>query len=88
MVAVSDIDTETRTNLADQYALTAAYEDYRELVASEDIDAVMIAAPTQCHAEVGFAALNALAESAGGKSNLGMVFHPTRSGCWTGFRCI
>ncbi len=58
LVAVSDIDAETRRKLVEEYGVKA-YEDYRELVASETLDAVMVAAPTQFHAEIGAAALNA-----------------------------
>ncbi len=59
LVAISDVDAETRAKLVEQYDLEAAYEDYRELVSSENLDAVMIATPTQYHAEVGVAALMA-----------------------------
>ena len=59
LVAISDVDAETRTKLVEQYDLEKAYEDYRELISSENLDAVMIATPTQYHAEVGVAALMA-----------------------------
>ncbi len=58
LVAVSDVDAKTRSKLVEEYGVKA-YEDYRELVASETLDAVMVAAPTQFHAEIGAAALNA-----------------------------
>ena len=58
LVAVSDVDAETRSRIAEEYGVKA-HEDYRELVASETLDAAVVAAPTQFHAEVGVAALNA-----------------------------
>ena len=57
--ALADVDDKTLNRLARQYGVESAYTDYRELVGSDAIDAVMVAAPTQFHAEVGVAALNA-----------------------------
>ena len=59
LVAVSDLDAETREKVAEKYSLKKVYEDYQELVASKTLDAVMIATPTQFHAEVAVAALRA-----------------------------
>jgi predicted dehydrogenase len=59
LVAVSDVDAETRKKVAERYGVSQVYEDYRKLVASEVVDAVMVATPTQFHAEVGIAALRA-----------------------------
>jgi len=59
LVAVADVEAETRKQLVEQYGLKEAYEDYRDLVASSTVDAVMVAAPTEFHAEVGVAALRA-----------------------------
>lgn len=59
LVAVSDVNAETRSKLAEQYGLKETYEDFRDLVASDSVDAVMVAAPTEFHAEAGLAALNA-----------------------------
>jgi predicted dehydrogenase len=59
LVAISDIDADTREKLAARYGLSHVYEDYRNLVMSDIVDAVMVATPTQFHAEVGIAALKA-----------------------------
>ncbi len=59
LVAVSDTDAGTRDKLAGQYGLKGVYEDYRDLISDDAVGAVMIAAPTQFHAEVGVAALQA-----------------------------
>jgi myo-inositol 2-dehydrogenase / D-chiro-inositol 1-dehydrogenase len=59
LVAIADVSEETRNALIEQYGLDSAFSDYRELVTSDSVDAVMIAAPTQLHAEVGVAALEA-----------------------------
>jgi predicted dehydrogenase len=59
LVAVCDVDDETRERLVEQYGLQASFQDYQELVAHDAVDAVMVAAPTQFHAQVGVAALEA-----------------------------
>jgi predicted dehydrogenase len=59
LAAICEVDSATRQRLAGQYALKAAFESYRELVGYESLDAVMVAAPTQHHAEIGIAALEA-----------------------------
>ena len=59
LVAVSDLDAETREKVAEKYSLKEIYEDYQELVVSKTLDAVMIATPTQFHAKVAVAALRA-----------------------------
>jgi predicted dehydrogenase len=71
-LAVCDVDT-TRRNTAlsrveqmygerkasGQYKGCAAYEDFRDLVARDDIDAVLIATPDHWHALISIAALKA-----------------------------
>ena len=59
LVSVFDVHPETRKKVAERYNLDDAYEDYRQLVASEQIDAVVVTTPTQFHAEVAIAALSA-----------------------------
>ena len=59
LVAVCDVDGETRKRLVQQYGLRASFEHYQDLVALDELDALMVAAPTQFHAEVGVAALEA-----------------------------
>ena len=71
VLAVSDVDS-TRRNLAKKKVETAytkdktapaetcaAYNDFRELLARKDIDAVVIATPDHWHALIAIAALNA-----------------------------
>ena len=71
VLAVCDVDT-TRRELAKKaveeaygnaqggrYQGCAAYNDFRELIARKDIDAVMIATPDHWHAIIALAALNA-----------------------------
>ena len=71
VLAVSDVDS-TRQNLAKKKVETAyakdqpapaetcaAYNDFRELLARKDIDAVVIATPDHWHALIAIAALNA-----------------------------
>ncbi len=72
VLAVSDVDT-TRRNLAKTaverayakntksgaYSGCADYDDFRELLARKDIDAVVIATPDHWHALIAIAALNA-----------------------------
>ena len=71
-VAVCDVDTTRRENhkklVEDHYAKAAnadgykgctAYNDFRELLARKDIDAVVIATPDHWHAIIGIAAANA-----------------------------
>ena len=59
LVGVFDVHPETRKKVAERYNLDDMYEDYRQLVASEQIDAVVVTTPTQFHAEVAIAALSA-----------------------------
>ncbi len=59
LVAVCDLDRATRERLVEQYGLRASFENFHELVAHDAVDAVMVAVPTQFHADVGVAALEA-----------------------------
>ena len=59
LVGVFDVDPETRKKAAERYNLADVYENYRQLVASEQIDAIVVTTPTQFHAEVAVAALSA-----------------------------
>jgi len=65
VVAICDVDTNRRTQvkdlLAKKYSSTgcADYNDFRELVARQDIDAVMIATPDHWHALPAIAAAKA-----------------------------
>ena len=57
LVAICDADADTRHRLSQQFGLQSSYEDYRDLVNDDAVDAVMIATPTQYHADIGVAAL-------------------------------
>jgi predicted dehydrogenase len=59
LVAICDVDGDTRQRLSQQYSLKLSFDDYRELVTNDAVDAVMIATPTQYHVDVGVAALEA-----------------------------
>jgi predicted dehydrogenase len=64
-VAVCDVDTKRRMKARDMVNVRysnkdcAAYNDFRELLARDDIDAVMIATPDHWHALIGIAAAKA-----------------------------
>ncbi len=57
VVACCDIDAEKAAKRAEQGA--TAYQDYRELLADPNVDAVSVCLPTFLHAEVSIAALQA-----------------------------
>jgi len=59
LVAICDVDGDTRQRLSQQFGLQFSFEDYRDLIAHDTVDAVMIATPTQYHVDVGVAALEA-----------------------------
>lgn len=73
VVAVCDVDATRREKAVEQvngtyadtrskagtYAGCTGYNDFRELVARQDIDAVLIAAPDHWHAGIGIAAMEA-----------------------------
>jgi UDP-N-acetylglucosamine 3-dehydrogenase len=56
IVAVCDIVSERADELADMYG-ARSYTDYKELVASEDVDAVSVCTPNYLHAPISIAAL-------------------------------
>jgi predicted dehydrogenase len=49
VVAVADISRERLTAIQQQYSHVTPYEDYHELLARDDIQAVVVSAPTQTH---------------------------------------
>jgi hypothetical protein len=51
--AICDVDEGTRQRLSGQYDIKSSYADFRDLVADESADAVMIATPTQYHVDAG-----------------------------------
>lgn len=59
LVAVCDIDFEKAKTVAARHGVEKVYQDYRELLAQDDIDAVIIVTPDQLHREMAIAALEA-----------------------------
>jgi predicted dehydrogenase len=59
MVAVADISRERREEVKKAFDIPTDYEDWKDLVADPDIDAVTIALPNALHASVSLAAINA-----------------------------
>lgn len=59
VVAAADIDTDRLNSIADRFAIEQRFNDYRTLLVHANIDAVGILTPTQSHAEIGLAALEA-----------------------------
>lgn len=58
-VATCDLDEEKARSCARRFGALAAYADYREMLAKENLDAVGICGPAQMHTEVGIACLDA-----------------------------
>lgn len=54
LTAICDIDEERLTKVGEEYHIDPSrrYMDYRELIACEDIDAVDICTPNDCHLEI------------------------------------
>ena len=59
VVAVADIDAARLNPVADRFGIEHRFSDYRALMDVADVDAVGILTPTQSHAEIGLAALEA-----------------------------
>jgi predicted dehydrogenase len=61
VVAICDVDTSHRENAQNTAGLSAesAYNDFRDLLAREDIDAVVVAAPDHWHVPISIAAAKA-----------------------------
>ena len=59
VVAIADISAERRAQAAEKYSIPGQFEDYRELLASPDVDAVTIGLPNYLHAQACLDALNA-----------------------------
>ena len=59
LAAIADPDVERVNETADMYAIPGdrVYTDWREMLKRDDIDAVIVATPDQCHAEQTVAAL-------------------------------
>jgi myo-inositol 2-dehydrogenase/D-chiro-inositol 1-dehydrogenase len=59
VVATADLDPGRSSRLADRFGAAHRLSDYRALLDLTDVDAVAVLTPTQSHAEVGMAALDA-----------------------------
>ncbi len=59
LVAVCDIDLEKAKRTAKKFKVEHVFQDYKELLAMEEIDGVVIVTPDQIHREQAIAALNA-----------------------------
>ena len=59
LAAVADPDSKRRTKAATKHKAQAAYEDYADLVADPNVQAVVVSVPTPMHAKVALAAIEA-----------------------------
>jgi myo-inositol 2-dehydrogenase/D-chiro-inositol 1-dehydrogenase len=50
--AVTDVRPNLAQQLADEYGIEFAYENYAQILADDDIDAVIICSPTDTHAQI------------------------------------
>lgn len=59
LVAISDCVVENAKKRAEEYGITDYYEDYHDLLARDDIEAVTLPLPDQIHAQIAIDALKA-----------------------------
>ena len=59
LAAVCDIDEQAAQEAAEKYGIAKYYGNYRDLIADNNVDAVIIATPDQIHCEMTVAALEA-----------------------------
>ncbi len=59
VVALADIDDGSLNRLADRFRVAKRYNDYRALLADQDVSAVAVCAPLSFHAEMALGALEA-----------------------------
>ena len=57
VVALCDVDTAQMAKLQEQFPEASLYTDYRELLAAEDIDGVIVSTPNHSHAVICLAAM-------------------------------
>ena len=58
-MAVSDVRQEVAQQIAREYGAKSWYQDYKDLIADEDVEAVVIVTPTKFHTEVAVQAARA-----------------------------
>ena len=59
LLALADIDPETRRSFAAEYGVPETYDDYEAMLAAEPLDLVVVAVPNALHAPCAIAALEA-----------------------------
>jgi hypothetical protein len=59
VTAICDVSTKVLDGVGEQFGVTHRFRDYRELVDSAEVDAVLVANPHVFHAEVALAAIKA-----------------------------
>lgn len=59
VMAVTDVAEGRATEVAERFGVPASYEDYRAMLANEDLDVVSVCTPNALHAEMTVAALQA-----------------------------
>lgn len=59
IVAVSDLNGERASRVAEKYGASRSYTDYRDLLADKEVEAVSICTWNQTHAEIAIAAIKA-----------------------------
>ena len=57
--AVADINKNRLKSVGEKFFITKQFSDYRELLATQDVDAVIIATPTNTHSEIAIECLKA-----------------------------
>ncbi len=58
LVAVSDVNEVAATALAAEFGISKKYDRYQDLIADEEVDAVVIVSPTSTHKEIVLVAAN------------------------------
>lgn len=59
VVAVSEIKKNRLNTIADKFGIVQRYSDYREMLKNAELDAIIIATPTNTHKEIAIDCLNA-----------------------------
>ena len=57
--AVADINKNRLKSVGEKFLIAKQFSDYRELLATQDVDAVIIATPTNTHSEIAIESLKA-----------------------------